>query len=78
MANKSVKLTLSSGASVEIPLTTDGNREVARVLIDNVPYHFERLKKADMVRKYRVDDDPSYKPLSDSYSYCCTLSPYSK
>lgn len=78
MANKSVKVTLGSGASVEIPLTIDGNREVARLLIDSVPYHFERLKKADLVAKYRVDSDPSYKPRSDTNGYCCILSPYSE
>ncbi len=78
MLKKSAKLTMVSGVSVEIPLTIEGNREVARLLIDNVPYHFERLKKADLVGHYRVDTDPSYQPRSDSNGYCCILSPYSE
>ncbi len=78
MSKKSAKLTLGSGVSVKIPLMIEGNREVARLLIDNVPYHFERLKKTDLVGQYRVDADPSYQPRSDSNGYCCILSPYSE
>jgi hypothetical protein len=78
MSKKSAKLTLGTGVSIEIPLTIEGNREVARLLIDNVPYHFERLKKSDLVGQYHVDADPSFQPQSDSSGYCCILSPYSE
>ena len=78
MSKQSATLTLGSGASVEIPLIAEGDREVARFLIDNVPYHFERLKKADLVRQYRVDTDPSFQPRCDSNGYCCIISPYSE
>lgn len=66
MKKKTATLSLNSGLSVEIPLAVDGSREVALLYIDNVPYHFERLKKTDFVRQYHVDADPSFKPSSDS------------
>ena len=78
MGNISAKLTLGSGLSFEIPLTVENKREVAMLLIDDVPYHFERIKKTELVSQYRVDTDPSYQPCSDSNGKCCILSPYSK
>ena len=78
MSKISAKLTLGSGLSFEIPLTVEDRREVAMLLIDDVPYHFERIRKTELVSQYRVDTDPSYQPRSDSNDKCCILSPYSE
>lgn len=77
MSNKSATLTLRTGESFKIPFTTENNREVAMILIDNVPYHFERLKKNELLDQYRVDTDPSYEPRGDANDKCCILSPFS-
>lgn len=78
MSKTSAKITLDSGLSFEIPLTVEDTREVAMLVIDNVPYHFERIRKTELTSQYRVDTDPSYRPYSDSNGKCCMLSPYSE
>ena len=65
------------GQSVVVPLSLDGDREVARLEIDGVNYHLERVRKSDLLSHYKVDDDPDYDPQTDDAGFCFLLAPYS-
>ena len=65
------------GQSVTVPLFLDGDREVARLEIDGVNYHLERVHKSDLLSHYKVDDDPDYDPQADNAGFCYLLVPYS-
>lgn len=67
----------ASGDVLAVPLSSEDGREVARLVIDGVPYHFERVRREEILRHYRVDDDPDYAPEADAEGFCCLLAPYS-
>ena len=78
MQNKeSAKIQTASGETLLVLLASDGDREVARLQIDGINYHLERVCKSDLVTHYKVDDDPDYDPQSDDAGYCYLLAPYS-
>jgi hypothetical protein len=78
MPNKdAVTLQTASGESVLVPLSFDGDREVARLEIDGINYHLERVRKSDLLTHYKVDDDPNYDPQADDAGFCYLLAPYS-
>jgi len=67
----------SFGENLRVPLSFDGSRAVARLEIDGVAYHLERVRKSDLLSHYKVDDDPDYDPQADDAGYCYLLAPYS-
>jgi hypothetical protein len=75
---KTVKIVSESGDSINIPLSTEGEREAAMLIIDGVRYHFERITQEQLVSEYRVDDDPDYQPQTDAGGYCYVLAPFAK
>jgi len=78
MQNKdAVMLQTSSGEKLLVPLSFDGDREVARLEIDGINYHLERVRKSDLLAHYKVDDDPDYDPQADDAGFCYLLAPYS-
>lgn len=78
MNNKgTAEIKTSSGEVLRVPLSSDNKREQARLVIDGVPYHFERISRVELASDYKVDDDPDYDPKSDEEGYCYILAPYS-
>jgi hypothetical protein len=78
MSSKEITvLKTSNGETLRVPLVFDGDREVARLEIDGINYHLERVRKSDLLSNYKVDDDPDYNPHSDDAGYCYLLVPYS-
>ncbi len=71
------KIQTASGESLVVPLSSDGNREVARLEIDGINYHLERIRKSDLLAHYKVDDNPDYDPQADDAGFCYLLAPYS-
>lgn len=63
---------------LEIHLEFDGERDSARVEIDGVPYHFERIHYTDLLTEYRVDNEPGFEPHTDKDGFCYILAPYSR
>jgi hypothetical protein len=78
--NKKVTLQLSHGKDdfIEIPLISDGDREVATVLLDGIFYHLERIKKETLLSQYLIDRDAGYQPQTDTDGSCYILSPFCK
>ncbi len=74
---KAAKIQTADGKSVIVPLSSDSDREVARLEIDGINYHLERVRKSDLLTHYKVDDDPDYDPQSDEAGFCYLLAPYS-
>ncbi len=74
---KAATIQTADGESVIVPLSLDGGREVARLQIDGINYHLERVRKSDLVAHYKVDDGPDYDPQSDDAGFCYLLAPYS-
>lgn len=74
------KVTLQVGHNrdyfIEIPLSTDGDRQVATVLMDGIFYHLERIKKETLLSQYFIDLDRDYRPQTDTEGYCYILSPF--
>ncbi len=77
MTKNAATIQTVSGESVTVPLASDGDREVARLEMDGVFYHLERIHKSDLLAHYKVDDDPDYDPQSDDAGFCYLLAPYS-
>ena len=78
MNNKGIaEIRTSSGEVILVPLSAENEREQARLVIDGVPYHFERISRNDLFSHYIVDDDPDYDPKSDEDGCCYVLAPYS-
>jgi hypothetical protein len=77
---KKVTLQLSHDRDrfLEIPLISDGDREVATILLDGVFYHFERIKKETLLSQYVIDRDTDYQPQTDTDGYCYILAPFCK
>lgn len=73
----SATLQIASGERLTVPLSFDGDREVARLEIDGINYHLERVRKSDLLAHYKVDDDPDYDPQADDTGFCYLLAPYS-
>ena len=67
-----------TGTVFAVPLSAEDGREVAQLVIDGVPYHFERLRREELLARYTVDDDPDYDPQTDAAGFCFTLAPYSR
>jgi hypothetical protein len=73
------RVEISNGlASLNVSLEFDGERESTQLLIDGVGYHFERIKKEQFIREYRVDNDPDYDPAADDLGYCYMIAPFSQ
>lgn len=68
----------TNGQQMDIPLSTEGAREVGILLIDGVRYHVERIKAGTLQRQYRVDADEDYVPQRDRRGRCVIVAPYSK
>lgn len=66
-----------SGDTLVVPLSPEGGRDGARLVIDGVPYHFERVRREELLSRYQVDDDPGYAPEADADGFCYILAPYS-
>ncbi len=78
MNNKgTAEIRTSSGEVIRVPMASEDEREQARLVIDGVPYHFERISRSDLLSNYKVDTDPDYEPKSDAEGYCYVLAPYS-
>ena len=73
------EISTSSGDVLAVPLSSEGGggRDGARLVIDGVPYHFERVRRKEILSRYKVDDDPDYDPASDTDGFCYILAPYS-
>lgn len=71
-----LRLSHSRDYFIEIPLISDGDREVATILIDGIFYHLERIKKETLLSQYFVDRDTDYQPQTDTDGYCYILSPF--
>jgi|WetSurSiteA1Bulk_404760.scaffolds.fasta_scaffold188684_2 hypothetical protein len=63
---------------IEIPLTLDGDREAATILVDGIFHHLERIKKETLLSQYVIDQDTDYEPQTDTDGYCYILSPFCK
>ena len=66
------------GEKIKVQLEPEGERETGAVLINGISYHFERIKRDEFVRNYKVDTDPDYYPQADSGGYCYMIAPFSK
>lgn len=77
MNNRIAEIRTSLGEVIQVPLLEDNEREQACLVIDGVPYHFERISRSELVGDYKVDADPDYNPKSDSDGFCYILAPYS-
>ena len=75
--NSTAEIQTSSGDVLAVPLSSEGGREGSRLVIDGVPYHFERVSRKELLSRYKVDDDPDYAPKSDADGFCYILAPYS-
>ena len=75
---KVVTIESEGGESLTVALSTEGDREVGKLMIDGVPYHVERIKAAVLKRDYRVDRDVGYIPQHDKNGFCIIVAPYSK
>lgn len=64
--------------TLTVPLSSDGGREYAVVLIDGVRYHLERLTLEELVTEYTVDGDPDYAPMTDKTGHCYLMVPFSR
>lgn len=67
-----------SDTQITVSLRSEGEREYAVLLVDDVFYHLERVSQEELVRDYKVDLDPDYKPCSDSMGHCYMLVPFSR
>lgn len=72
-----VTISSEAGASINLPLFFEGEREGAILIVDGIRYHFERISKKQLLSEYRVDTDPDYRPQSDVEGYCYILAPFS-
>ena len=75
---RTVEIQAPSGAVLTVSLSSEDGREAATLLIDGVPYHWERLRREELLADYAVDGDPDYAPQSDSDGFCYLLAPYSR
>lgn len=75
--NSIAEIQTSSGDVLAVPLSSEGGRDGARLVIDGVPYHFERISREELLSRYKVDADPDYDPTSDAEGFCYILAPYS-
>jgi hypothetical protein len=72
-----LRVEISNGlATINVFLEFDGERESTQLLIDGVSYHFERIKKDQLIREYKIDNDPDYDPQSDELGYCYMIAPF--
>lgn len=68
---------ISNGlATISVSMEFDGERESTQLLIDGVSYHFERIRKEQLVTEYKIDSDPDYEPQSDDFGYCYVIAPF--
>lgn len=74
---QTVKIQTPTGEVLVVPLSSEGGRDSSRLVVDGVPYHFERISRDELLSGYNVDDDPDYDPLSDKDGFCYILAPYS-
>ncbi|HXM35555.1 MAG TPA: hypothetical protein VN920_10240 [Pyrinomonadaceae bacterium] len=73
------RVEISNGLeNLSISLEFDGERESTQLLIDGVSYHFERIRKEQLMSEYKVDNDPDYYPQSDDLGYCYIIAPFGK
>lgn len=75
---KAVEIVSEAGEAISIPLSFEGERGAAILMIDGIRHHLERVKKEQLISEYRVDDDPNYQPQADSEGYCYILIPFSR
>lgn len=78
MTERIVEIINERGKGIDVPLSFDGERESAMLVIDGVRYHFERIEYYKLVSEYAVDLDPDYDPESDEAGYCYILAPFCK
>jgi hypothetical protein len=72
-----VTLLAPGGDALTLRLHACDGRQVATVLVDGLPCHFERVPREECLRLYRVDGDPDYTPMADEDGYCYVLVPFS-
>ena len=73
------RIDISDGIeTIVVSLEFDGEREGTQILIDGISYHFERIKKEQLMSEYKIDGDPDYDPQSDDMGYCYLIAPYCK
>ncbi len=75
--NNTAKIQTSSGDILIVPLSSEGGRDGCHLVIDGVPYHFDRVRREELLSHYKVDDDPDYTPKADADGFCYILAPYS-
>ena len=75
--DNSAEILAPSGDVLVVPLSSEGGRDGARLVIDGVPYHFERVSREELLSRYQVDTDPDYDPEADADGFCYILAPYS-
>jgi len=73
-----VEITNGLGATIEVELEFEGDREGGSVVINGINYHFERLKKERLLSDYKIDDDPDYQPQADADGCCYLIAPFSE
>lgn len=75
-ATHSLKITTQDGSTLRVPLDNCGDRDVATIFIDQVPYHIERVSKGVLCKEYKVDGDPDYVPQADKANCCVVVAPF--
>lgn len=71
------RVEISNGLeNLSVSLEFDGERESTQLLIDGVSYHFERIRKQQLIHDYKIDNDPDYDPQSDDLGYCYLIAPF--
>jgi len=73
-----VDLMPMGGSPIAVDLDTDCPRPSATIFVAGVPHHLERIHRDDLLRSYRLDDDPDYVPATGADGYCFILTPFSR
>jgi hypothetical protein len=73
-----VEITNGFGATIEVELEFEGDREGGSITIEGINYHFERLTRERLLSDYKIDDDPDYQPQADADGYCYLIAPFSE
>jgi len=73
-----VEITNGLGATIEVELEFEGDREGGSITIEGINYHFERLTRERLLSDYKIDYDPDYQPQADADGYCYLIAPFSE
>ena len=75
---RTITVSNEHGDALAIPVFLEGDREAGSVVIDGIRYHIERMTREALLLRYRVDEDPDYRPRPDACGCCVIIAPYSE